>query len=73
MNTRLVAAGDVIEVDHNGRIFFALVTRVTKVPGSLNTFEFRPITPGITYRTCKSHQVRAHFKRTGRSRQETHA
>ena len=58
-----IHAGDIVEVDRLGRRFHALVTG--NAPEGL---AFQPFDRRITYRSCRAHQVRAHWAKRGRPR-----
>lgn len=51
--------GDHIEVDKKGRRFYAIVRNCED-----RTVSFMPITNGISYRTCSSHEVVGIWKAT---------
>jgi hypothetical protein len=63
-----IQAGDIVEVDRLGRRFHALVT--DNAPGGL---AFHPLDKRITYRSCRAHEVRAHWAKRGRPRQTDEA
>jgi hypothetical protein len=56
-----IQAGDIVEVDRLGRRFHALVGE--SVDGGLS---IQPLDRRVTYRTCRPHEVRAHWARRGR-------
>ena len=56
-----IQAGDIVEVDRLGRRFHALVGE--SADGGLS---IEPLDRRITYRTCRPHEVRAHWARRGR-------
>jgi hypothetical protein len=58
-----IQAGDIVEVDRLGRRFHALVT--DNAPGGL---AFQPLDKRISYRSCRAHEVRAHWAKRGRPR-----
>ena len=58
-----IQAGDIVEVDRLGRRFHALVGG--SADGGLS---IEPLDRRITYRTCRPHEVRAHWARRGRRR-----
>jgi hypothetical protein len=58
-----IQAGDIVEVDRLGRRFHALVTG--NAPGGL---AFQPLDKRISYRSCRAHEVRAHWAKRGRAR-----
>lgn len=71
MRTGSIRVGDLVKCDIGGRVFFAEVqeTRV-HLPGMSenrpNGIRFKPITPNITFRTCRGTQIVGHYaKRTG--------
>jgi hypothetical protein len=59
-----IRAGDIVEVDQRGRRFHALVGESAE--GGLS---IEPLDRRVTYRTCRPHEVRAHWAKRGRSRQ----
>lgn len=65
-NVRLegIRAGDIVEVDRLGRRFHALVGESAE--GGLS---IEPLDRRVTYRTCRPHEVRAHWAKRGRQRQ----
>jgi hypothetical protein len=58
-----IRAGDIVEVDRLGRRFHALVDG--SADGGLS---IEPLDRRVTYRTCRPHEVRAHWARRGRMR-----
>lgn len=58
-----IQAGDIIEVDRLGRRFHALV--ISNVAGSLSV---QPLDRRVTYRSCRAHEVMAHWAKRGRPR-----
>jgi hypothetical protein len=58
-----IHAGDIVEVDRLGRRFYALVTGTAQ--GGL---AIQPLDRRITYRTCRAHDVCAHWAKRGRPR-----
>ena len=58
-----IQAGDIIEVDRGGRRFHALVTG--PAPGGL---ALAPLDRRISYRSCRSREVVAHWAKRGRPR-----
>jgi hypothetical protein len=55
--------GDIVEVDRLGRRFHALVT------GSAAAgLAVQPLDRRITYRSCRAHEVLAHWSKRGRPR-----
>jgi hypothetical protein len=59
-----IRAGDIVEVDRLGRRFHALVGQSAE--GGLS---IEPLDRRVTYRTCRPHEVRAHWAKRGRPRQ----
>jgi hypothetical protein len=59
-----IRAGDIVEVDRLGRRFHALVGG--SADGGLS---IQPLDRRVTYRTCRPHEVRAHWARRGRIRE----
>ena len=59
-----IRAGDIVEVDRLGRRFHALVDESAE--GGLS---IEPLDRRVTYRTCRPHEVRAHWAKRGRPRQ----
>jgi hypothetical protein len=58
-----IQTGDIIEVDRLGRRFHALVT------GSANGgLHLQPLDKRVTYRSCRAHDVVAHWAKRGRPR-----
>jgi hypothetical protein len=58
-----IQTGDIVEVDRLGRRFHALVTG--NAPGGLAV---QPLDKRVTYRSCRAHEVRAHWSKRGRLR-----
>lgn len=58
-----IATGDIVEVDRLGRRFHALVSG--NAPGGLG---IQPLDRKVTYRTCRAHEVLAHWAKRGRPR-----
>jgi hypothetical protein len=58
-----IEVGDIVEVDRLGRRFHALVTGTA--PAGLS---IQPLDGRITYRTCRAHDVVAHWAKRGRPR-----
>jgi hypothetical protein len=58
-----IRAGDIIEVDRLGRRFHALVGGSAQ--GGLL---IEPLDRRVTYRTCRPHEVRAHWAKRGGNR-----
>jgi hypothetical protein len=58
-----IQTGDIVEVDHLGRRFHALV--IASAPGSL---AIQPLDRRTTYRSCRAHEVMAHWAKRGRPR-----
>jgi hypothetical protein len=54
---------DIVEVDRLGRRFHALVTG--NASGGLS---IQPLDRRISYRTCRAHEVAAHWAKRGRPR-----
>jgi hypothetical protein len=59
-----INAGDIVEVDHKGRRFHALVTGA--VPGGL---ALQPIDRRVNFYSCRSREVIGHWAKRGRPRQ----
>jgi hypothetical protein len=59
-----IETGDIVEVDHNGRRFYAIVT--APAPGGLSV---APIDRRINFHSCRSREVIGHWARRGRPRQ----
>jgi hypothetical protein len=59
-----IRAGDIVEVDRLGRRFHALVGE-----SSEGRLSIEPLDRRVTYRTCRPHEVRAHWAKRGRPRQ----
>ena len=58
-----IQAGDIVEVDRLGRRFHAVVTE--NAPGGL---ALQPLDRRISYRSCRAHEVVAHWAKRGRQR-----
>ena len=58
-----IQAGDIVEVDRLGRRFHALVTE--NAPGGLAV---QPLDRRVSYRSCRAHDVVAHWAKRGRLR-----
>ena len=58
-----IQAGDIVEVDRLGRRFHAVVTE--NAPGGLAV---QPLDRRISYRSCRAHDVVAHWAKRGRLR-----
>ncbi|HUB73125.1 MAG TPA: hypothetical protein VL979_03690 [Solirubrobacteraceae bacterium] len=58
-----INAGDVVEVDRLGRRFHAIVTG--SAPGGL---AIQPVDRRVTYRSCRSREVIAHWAKRGAPR-----
>jgi hypothetical protein len=58
-----IQTGDIVEVDRLGRRFHALVTG----PGS-GGLSIQPLDRRISYRSCRAHDVVAHWAKRGRPR-----
>jgi hypothetical protein len=58
-----IREGDIVEVNRLGRRFHALVGESTDGGLSIEPFDRR-----VTYRTCRPHEVLAHWAKRGRSR-----
>jgi hypothetical protein len=58
-----IQTGDVVEVDHNGRRFYAIVTG--SVPGGL---ALRPMDRRVNHYSCRSREVIGHWAKRGRPR-----
>jgi hypothetical protein len=63
-----IQIGDIVEVDRLGRRFHALVTG--NVNGGLSV---QPLDWRISYRTCRAHDVAAHWAKRGRPRRDQRA
>lgn len=59
-----IHTGDIVEVDHKGRRFHAVVTG--QAPGGL---ALRPTDPRVNYYSCRSREVVNHWAKRGRPRQ----
>jgi hypothetical protein len=58
-----IQTGDIVEVDRLGRRFHALVTG-----NALGGLSIQPLDRRTTYRSCRSHEVMAHWAKRGRPR-----
>ena len=58
-----IEMGDMVEVDRLGRRFHALVTG--NAPGGL---AIQPLDRRVSYRSCRAHEVLAHWAKRGRPR-----
>jgi hypothetical protein len=58
-----IQSGDIVELDRLGRRFHALVTG--SASGGLAV---QPLDRRITYRSCRAHEVVAHWAKRGRPR-----
>jgi hypothetical protein len=58
-----IQAGDIVEVDRRGRRFHAVVTDTAA--GGLAV---EPLDRRISYRSCRAHEVLAHWSKRGRPR-----
>ena len=58
-----IQAGDIVEIDRLGRRFHALVTGTA--PAGLTV---QPLDRRVTYRSCRAHEVVAHWAKRGRPR-----
>ena len=58
-----IQTGDIVEVDRLGRRFYALITG--SAPAGL---AIQPLDRRITYRSCRAHEVVAHWSKRGRPR-----
>ena len=58
-----IQAGDIVEIDRLGRRFHALVSG--SADGGLS---IQPLDRRVSYRTCRPHEVQAHWARRGRPR-----
>jgi hypothetical protein len=61
-----IQTGDIVEVDRDGRRFYAIVT--APAPGGLAV---QPTDRRINYYTCRSREVIGHWAKRGRPRQTT--
>ncbi len=59
-----IQTGDIVEVDHRGRRFHALVTGTSS--GGL---AIQPIDRRVNYYSCRSREVLGHWTKRGRPRQ----
>ena len=58
-----IQAGDIVEIDRLGRRFHAIVTG-----NDLGGLSVQPLDRRVTYRTCRAHDVIAHWAKRGRPR-----
>jgi len=58
-----IQAGDIVEIDRLGRRFHALVTGTA--PAGLTV---QPLDRRVTYRSCRAHEVVAHWAKRRRPR-----
>jgi hypothetical protein len=58
-----ILVGDIVEVDHHGRRFHALVT--SSQPGGL---ALAPLDRRVNYHSCRSREVVGHWVKRGRPR-----
>jgi hypothetical protein len=58
-----IQPGDIVEVDRLGRRFHALVSE-----GAAGGLGIQPLDRRITYRSCRAHEVLAHWAKRGRPR-----
>jgi hypothetical protein len=58
-----IQTGDIVEVDRLGRRFHALVSS-----SSSGGLSIQPLDRRVTYRTCRAHEVVAHWAKRGRPR-----
>lgn len=68
MSTSGIRAGDLVLCDIKGRVFHAEITGIEE-SGDVNrrrTFSIRPIAPNVTYRHCKSVEIRKHWRASRR-------
>jgi hypothetical protein len=63
MRLEAIRIGDIVEVDRLGRRFHALVTGNLQGGLSVQPFDRR-----ISYRSCRAHEVVAHWAKRGRPR-----
>jgi hypothetical protein len=61
-----IRAGDIVEVDRRGRRFHAVVSE--NGSGELG---IEPLDRRVTYRSCRAHEVMAHWEKRGRSRADS--
>jgi hypothetical protein len=59
-----IQVGDIVEVDRLGRRFHALVSGT----GGTGGLSIQPLDRRITYRSCRAHDVVAHWAKRGRPR-----
>ncbi len=64
MRLESIQTGDIVEVDHRGRRFHAVVTGTSS--GGL---AIQPIGARVNYYTCRSREVVGHWAKRGRPRQ----
>jgi len=55
-----VRPGDIVEIDHKGRIFLAFVNQKER-----HGVMLKPITPGINYYSASAREVKKHWARRG--------
>jgi hypothetical protein len=58
-----IQAGDIVEVDRLGRRFHALVSG-----NAADGLGIQPLDRRVTYRSCRAHEVVAHWAKRGRPR-----
>jgi hypothetical protein len=58
-----IQAGDIVEIDRLGRRFHALVSG-----NAADGLGIQPLDRRITYRSCRAHEVLAHWAKRGRPR-----
>ncbi|HWC86079.1 MAG TPA: hypothetical protein VG388_06050 [Solirubrobacteraceae bacterium] len=58
-----IQSGDIVEVDRLGRRFHALVTGTAGAGLAV-----QPLDRRVTYRSCRAHEVVAHWAKRGRPR-----
>jgi hypothetical protein len=61
-----IQTGDIVEVDHGGRRFYALVT--APAPGGL---ALAPMDRRVNYYSCRSREVIGHWAKRGRPRESS--
>jgi hypothetical protein len=61
-----IQTGDIVEVDHNGRRFYALVT--APAPGGL---ALAPMDRRVNHYSCRSREVIGHWVKRGRPRESS--
>ncbi len=59
-----IQPGDIVEVDRLGRRFHALVASSATLGG----LAIQPLDKRVTYRSCRAHEVVAHWAKRGRPR-----